>query len=245
MMNQNMHYDMILRNGHVLDPSRAIDRVMDVAIQGDRIAAMEANLPATAAVEYDTRGKYICPGLIDLHGHWYEGSCFGIDPDICLNHGVTTAVDAGTTGFINFPEFRRTSIANARVGVLAFIHIGCVGLPTTIVGELEDLRYARPVETAAVIADYRDSDLTSRIGRPGLRRAEANPQIVGAGVRTVAYLWIALPEGSVAPKTIAHTVEMDVLRPTGPVHVTVDGAMSNVSKEAATVLDPPLRILER
>jgi murein DD-endopeptidase len=93
----------------------------------------------------------------------------------------------------------------------------------------------------ASIADYRDSDLTSRIGRAGLRRAEANPHIVGSGVRTVAYLWIALPEGSVVPRAIAHTVEMDVLRPSGPVHVTVDSATSNVSEEPAAVLDPPLR----
>jgi dihydroorotase len=156
MMNQSMHYDMILRNGRVLDPSRAIDRFMDVAIQGGRIAALEPDIPASATVEYDTSGKYVSPGLIDLHGHWYEGSCFGIDPDICLNHGVTTAVDAGTTGFINFPEFRRTTIASARTGVLAFVHIGCMGLPTTIVGELENLQYARPVETACVIADHRD-----------------------------------------------------------------------------------------
>ena len=91
------------------------------------------------------------------------------------------------------------------------------------------------------IADYRDSGLTSRIGRAGLRRAEANPHIVGSGVRTVAYLWIALPEGSVVPKAIAHTVEVDVLRPSGPVHVTVDGATSSVSREPAAVLDPPLR----
>jgi dihydroorotase len=156
MMNLSMHYDMILRNGRVLDPSRAMDRVMDVAIQGDRIAALAPKIPATAGVEYEAGGKYICPGLLDLHGHWYEGSCFGIDPNICLNHGVTTAVDAGTTGFINFPEFRRTAITNARIGVLAFIHIGCIGLPTTIVGELENLEYARPVETAGVIADHRD-----------------------------------------------------------------------------------------
>ncbi len=156
MMDESMYYDLILRNGHVLDPSRAIDRVLDVAVQGDRIAEVAPDIPETAGAEYDVRGKYVCPGLIDLHGHWYEGSCFGIDPDLCLNHGVTTAVDAGTTGFINFPEFRRTGMREARVNLLAFVHIGCIGLPTTIVGELQDLRYARPRETAAVIAAHRD-----------------------------------------------------------------------------------------
>jgi dihydroorotase len=151
-----MDYDLILRNGHVLDPARDIDGVMDVAIAGSRIAAVEKELRLGGALEFDAKGKYVCPGLIDLHGHWFGGSCFGIDPNICLNHGVTTVVDAGTTGFINFPEFRRATIENAEIGVLAFIHIGCAGLPTTLVGELEDLRYARPVETAAVIERNRD-----------------------------------------------------------------------------------------
>ena len=92
-----------------------------------------------------------------------------------------------------------------------------------------------------VIADYRESDLTSRLGRLGLRRGEANAQIVGPGVRTAAYLWIPLPEGTAAPKAIQHRVEVDVLRPSGPVHVTVDGALASVSGESAVVLDPPLR----
>jgi murein DD-endopeptidase MepM/ murein hydrolase activator NlpD len=91
------------------------------------------------------------------------------------------------------------------------------------------------------IADYRDGDLASRIGRPGLRRGEPNPQIVGPGMRTAAYLWIPLAEGAAAPKAIEHRVELDVLRPSGPVHVTVDGASASVSGESAVVLDPPLR----
>ncbi len=92
----------------------------------------------------------------------------------------------------------------------------------------------------APIADYRDGDLKARIGRAGLRRGEANPEIIGAGVRAVAYLWIALPEG-LAPRAIEHRVELDVLRPTGLVHVTVDGARSSVVGESAVVLGPPLR----
>ncbi len=88
-------------------------------------------------------------GLVDLHGHWYEGSAFGIDPAICLNHGVTTVVDAGTTGFVNFEELRRTRTENAPLRVLAFLNIAAIGIPTTLAGELEDLRYARPVETAS------------------------------------------------------------------------------------------------
>jgi hypothetical protein len=93
----------------------------------------------------------------------------------------------------------------------------------------------------AAIADYRDGDLGSRIGRPGLRRAEETPQVVGPGLRTVAYFWIALPDGAVAPRVIGHRVELDVMRQTGPVHVGIDGAFVSLFKEPPVVLDPPLR----
>src|SRR5579864_9129681 len=140
-----MDYSLVLRNGHVIDPSQGINRVTDVAVQDGRIAATAgANGAALGPglVEKDLRGKYVCPGLIDLHGHWWEGSSWGIDPDICLNHGVTTAVDAGTTGFISFPTFRKTQVSTATVRVLAFVNISGIGIPTTLVGELEDIRFA-------------------------------------------------------------------------------------------------------
>lgn len=152
-----MSYDLLLSEGHVIDPSQGIDRVLDIAIAGGRIVELGADLgPRQAAECRNLQGKYVCPGLIDLHGHWYQGSAFGIDPHYCLNTGVTTAVDAGTAGFINFPEFRRNCIDRAELQVLAFINISCLGLPTPIVGELEDIRYARPVETAAVLDRNRD-----------------------------------------------------------------------------------------
>ncbi len=145
--------DLILRHAHVIDPSQEIDRVLDVGVAGNKIAAVAESLAAQPGCrELDLRGKYLCPGLVDLHGHWYEGSAWGIDPDICLNHGVTTAVDAGTCGFVNFVEFRRNRIETAAVQVLAFVNICANGIPTALVGELEDIRYARPRETAAMIA---------------------------------------------------------------------------------------------
>ena len=62
-------------------------------------------------------GCLVTPGLIDLHGHWYEGSPYGLDPKANLLGGVTTAVDAGTAGFSNFGEFRRHTIETAPVRV--------------------------------------------------------------------------------------------------------------------------------
>ncbi|MEW5979940.1 MAG: amidohydrolase/deacetylase family metallohydrolase [Acidobacteriota bacterium] len=148
-------YDLILRNAEVIDPSQEIRQVADLAILDGRIAALQPSLNNLyGCAEIDLRGKYLCPGLIDLHGHWYEGSAFGIDPRICLNHGVTTVVDAGTTGFVNFAEFQRNQVERSPVRVLGFLNIAGLGIPSVLAGELEDLRYARPKETAAVLAAY-------------------------------------------------------------------------------------------
>jgi dihydroorotase len=144
-----MTYDIVLRNAHVIDPSQGLNGVRDVAISAERIAAV--GLALEGAAWEDLSGYYLAPGLVDLHGHWYEGSAFGIDPHVCLPRGVTTAVDAGTTGFVNFEEFRRNCMASAQVRVLAFLNIAATGIPTPIGGELLDLRLARSRETAEVL----------------------------------------------------------------------------------------------
>ena len=152
-----MPFDLLLTGGRVIDPSQSLDAVGDVGVRGGRIAELGRNLDAAGCPDVrDVSGKYVCPGLIDLHGHWYEGNLYGVDPLICLNHGVTTAVDAGSTGYTNFPEFRRTVIDQCLTDVLAFVHISFMGLHAPYAEELMDLRYARPQETAAVIAKHRD-----------------------------------------------------------------------------------------
>lgn len=148
-----MTSDILLRNAHVIDPSQQINGLRDVLIRQGRIAMVQPAIDPPLDCEVrDLRGLYLCPGLVDLHGHWYEGSAFGIDPERCLRDGVTTVVDAGTTGFINFEEFRRHRIAKSRIRILVFLNIAATGIPTPLAGELEDIRLARPRETAELIA---------------------------------------------------------------------------------------------
>ena len=152
-----MPFDLLLTGAQVTDPAQSLNQLADVGITGGRIAQVGTNLdPAGCPDVRDVAGKYVCPGLIDLHGHWYEGNLYGVDPLMCLNHGVTTAVDAGSTGYANFPEFRRTVLDRCLVDCLAFVHISFMGLHAPYAEELLDLRYARPEETSTVIAKHRD-----------------------------------------------------------------------------------------
>jgi dihydroorotase len=149
----------IFTGGRLIDPAAGVDDRRDLVTEEGRIAAVaptDSVVPKPDDRVVDVTGLMVTPGLIDLHGHWSDTSPYGIDPVVNLAGGVTTAVDAGTTGFSNFTAFRRHTIEAAPVHVLAFLHVAAAGLVTTLVGELHDMRLARPRETAAVIADHRD-----------------------------------------------------------------------------------------
>ncbi|MHB1931241.1 MAG: amidohydrolase/deacetylase family metallohydrolase, partial [Acidimicrobiales bacterium] len=104
----------------------------------------------------DAAGMLVVPGVVDLHTHLYEGvSHYGVDPDTyCLARGVTTAVDAGSSGAQTFPGLRRYVMERSRTRVLAFIHVAVQGMITDLVGELEDLRWASPERTVALAREH-------------------------------------------------------------------------------------------
>src|SRR5215472_9363502 len=71
---QAQQYDLVLRNGHVLDPKNNVDAKRDVAIRDGKIAAIEPSIPATAAKQsVDISGLYLTPGLVDIHVHIFTG----------------------------------------------------------------------------------------------------------------------------------------------------------------------------
>src|SRR6266852_5072922 len=89
------NYDLIIKGGRVIDPSMRLDAIRDVAIAGNRIAAVEANITAAAAETIDAGGKLIVPGLIDIHTHAARTAG---GPGLCLADGVTGWIDAGSQG---------------------------------------------------------------------------------------------------------------------------------------------------
>jgi dihydroorotase len=130
-------YDLVLKGGHVIDPKNKINRVMDVAIASGKIARVAENIPASEARRVaDVAGLYVTPGLIDLHVHVYHGTGrrglsgdTSVPPDaFSFRTGVTTMVDAGTTGWQTFPDFLERVIKRARTRVLALLNIAGPGM---------------------------------------------------------------------------------------------------------------------
>src|SRR5580698_3420152 len=68
-------YDLLLKNGHVIDPKNNIDEVYDVAIKDGKIAKVAKDIPADFAVKTIVlHDMYVVPGLIDMHVHVYAGT---------------------------------------------------------------------------------------------------------------------------------------------------------------------------
>lgn len=130
--------DLLIKNGHVIDPKNNIDGVMDVAIQDNKIVQVAKNISQDAKKIVDATGLYVTPGLIDLHGHHF----FGTEPNAYLSNsytavppdgftfraGVTTVADAGGPGWRNFDQFKTNVIDHSRTRVLAFLNIVGAGM---------------------------------------------------------------------------------------------------------------------
>src|SRR5512137_2438604 len=152
-------YDLVIRNGVVVDPAQGLSERRDVAIQTGRIAAVAKEIPPDSAWEVlDASGHLVTPGLIDIHVHVYPGvSHYGVPPDAtCLARGVTTVCDAGSAGADTFDGLRRYIIDVSETRVLAFLNISAIGMVSPMDNELEDLRHASPERAIGVVERNRD-----------------------------------------------------------------------------------------
>ncbi len=126
-------YDLLLKGGHVIDPKNKLSARRDVAIAAGRIAAVAPNIPASQAYKVvDVSPLYVTPGLVDIHTHVDSGSGLrgslpveqNVYPDShAPRSGVTTVVDAGSSGWRNFPQFKEKIIDYSKTRVLAMLNI--------------------------------------------------------------------------------------------------------------------------
>jgi dihydroorotase len=159
-------YDLVLAGGRVIDPGNGIDGVMDLALSGDKIAAVGKDLAGKKVV--DVSGMLVTPGLIDLHAHVYGYSGALLPDDTHLVAGTTTVVDAGGAGWRTFDDLRSRIIDRSRTRVLVWLNIVGRGmLGSQVENNVEDMD---PKATAEKIQQHRDLIMgikTAHYGRPG------------------------------------------------------------------------------
>lgn len=147
-----MRFDLLVKGGTVVDPANDRNEPLDVAVIRDRIAAVDRSIPSDAAfITVDAGGRYVTPGLIDMHTHVYRGVTYtGIDADaVASRSGVTTWIDAGSAGAMNIQGLREFIADRATVTILAFMNISCMGL----IGPDYELH----------VIDYCDTDIFRRV----------------------------------------------------------------------------------
>jgi dihydroorotase len=162
---QRKPLDLILKGGHVIDPANGIDERMDVGIADTRIVRVapsleSLNIPTTEETKIvDVSGYYVTPGLIDIHTHVYtftptaEAYVGAVDADAhLLASGVTTTVDAGTSGWKHFPDFVQRNIERAKVRILALLNIASGGM--VVAASEQDVDEFHPEIVAAAVEAY-------------------------------------------------------------------------------------------
>ena len=163
-------YDLLIKDGKVIDPSQQLSALRDVAIAGGKIVRLAEKIdPSEARQVLDAAGKIVTPGLIDTHVHVYDGvGVYGIpaDPNN-IAKGVTTVLDAGSAGAHTFPGFRKQVIQPSATRVYALLNLSVVGLTTSSKenphGELLELRYINPQLAIRTIEQNRDAILGVKI----------------------------------------------------------------------------------
>ena len=126
-------YDLLIKNGRVIDPKNKLDARMDIAVSDGKIAKVASKIEGTAKQTIDATDLVVTPGLIDIHGHVFHGTqedhylsdgLSALPPDgFTLRVGVTTIVDCGGAGWRNFSTFKKNVIDKSTTRVLSFLNI--------------------------------------------------------------------------------------------------------------------------
>src|SRR6202023_1121789 len=165
--------DLVLKDGHVIDPASGRDESADIAFSDGKITEIGRDLPASDAEIVDVRGLLVVPGLIDLHTHVYwGGTSLGVDAaEGARGGGTTTFVDAGSAALGIFHGFRRHVIEPSPLRIIPYLNVSFPGIfafsATVMVGECADLRLFGPRECVQVIEANRDliAGVRVRVGR--------------------------------------------------------------------------------
>lgn len=159
-----MKYDILIRNGHVIDPANKISDIRDIAAKDGKIALVAKGIAANEAeVCIDAAGLFVTPGIIDIHAHLYpmmpkpQNYVFwSVNPEAHMfQSGVTTAVDAGTVGWRRFLDFKQNIIDTCPVRILSFLNISDDGMIDNPAEQRPENLH--PEITAAVAKAYPDT----------------------------------------------------------------------------------------
>ena len=199
-------YDLVIKGGHLIDPKNSIDGPMDIAVLDGKIARVANNINSnTTELVVQAEGKYITPGILDIHTHNFHGNLgtyiangfVSVQPDgFTFKAGVTTVVDVGSSGWRNFEQFKTQTIDKSKTRVLVFLNIVGTGMKG---GSWEqDLTDMDARLTAAVAKRFKDVVVGVKVAH--YSGPEWDPVERGVEAGTLADIPVMIDFGGITPE---------------------------------------------
>ena len=172
-------YDLLIKGGRVIDPAQNVDDKLDVGITGGKITSVAKDIPSSDSQRVvSAKDKIVTPGLIEMHAHIYAHVLkINVEPDSAgVKQGVTTVVDAGSSGEAIFGGFLKYIIPSSSSRIFCFLNLASQGLSLT--PEFRDWYAIKPNETAAAIESNLDVIKGIKLRFVGRLVAEAGVEVV-------------------------------------------------------------------
>ena len=210
-----MSYDLLLTGGHVIDPAQGLDGTADVAFEDGRVAAIGPGLDRARAREIrSAEGRWVVPGLIDLHTHVYHhGTAISVDAErVARASGTTTCVDTGSAGACNMAGFRHHVIERSDVRIFAYVNISLVGIIQGAgllrLPEAENLDYLDVSQCVAAVRAHREHvvGVKVRVGRSSTGTLGAIPLHLAIRAAEIAGVPVMVHIGADPPPRIEDIV---------------------------------------
>lgn len=147
-----MSSSMIIRGAHVVDPSQDIDHIGDILIQDGKIVHIGDSPEALVDEIIDATGLIASPGWIDLHVHVFGGAVMSggvnADREAGVDAGVTTVVDAGSSGAGTWKAFREYVVERSTTRVLAYMNVSLMPARGPRHGDWQNFSQGRTITLA-------------------------------------------------------------------------------------------------
>lgn len=164
-----MNFDIIIKNGRVIDPKRNIEKIENIYIKDGKVIFCADESTAKAKDIIDAKNCLVLPGLIDYHTHLgFRQSDFGLAPDLyTIPNGITSAVDAGSGGTCNCEGMIKNIFQASIIDIKCYLNVTATGIITEQHAENLDPSSFDAKKMEYLFNNYRETliGLKVRVGR--------------------------------------------------------------------------------
>ena len=191
----------LFESGHALDQS-----LVEICIEEGYIKSIEAVRPDSSHMlgddVLDAQGSYVSPGFIDVHVHCYHGNtAIGIDADeIGAYTGVTTLIDAGTSGANTVSDFRKTQIDKAQTRIAVLLNVASEGLKTLSELSEEDAINLNKIKDVLEDSSVTYAGLKARASSSVLGNRELAPIVEAKAISKITEMPLVVHVGNAPPR---------------------------------------------